>query len=173
MPADARAPGCGKEGGPCCVASRANRFEVTCDKGLACVPPAGFYYRSAAQLERLRGANFGKGYADPSVVGACRRDAECNAPQGPCGADDCPGDPMACPAGFYCANYADATVGARCLPLPPSAGKEGGPCMPSNYPVRVLRGVCVRACPSLSRTALPSRRSALLLPLSLLPLDTT
>ena len=82
-------------------------------------------------------------------------------------------DALACPAGFYCANYADATVGARCLPLPPSAGKEGGPCMPSNYPVRVLRGVCVRACPSLSRTALPSRRSALLLPLSLLPLDTT
>ena len=134
--------GCGAEGGPCCVASRANRFEVTCDAGLTCIPPEGVPYRSNKQREGLAGAAFAKGYRDPRVVGACVKAPKCNAPYNPCGAEECPGSPMACPSGFYCANYADATVGARCVPLPATAGKAGGPCLPSNFPVRAgARGV--------------------------------
>jgi hypothetical protein len=129
------AQGCGKEGGPCCVASRANRFEVTCAAGLTCVPPSAFNYRSTEQHSKLA-AEFGAAYKDPAIMGTCKRAPACNAAYGPCGADDCPGQGISCPNNFYCANAADATVGARCIPLPQDAGKAGGPCLPNNLPVR-------------------------------------
>jgi hypothetical protein len=132
--ADPAKTGCGKEGGPCCVSWRASRFVVTCDNGLACAPPSGFFYRSDAQLAKLSGANFAKGYTDPAVVGRCEKAGQCNKAYGPCGAKECPGVKLACPAGFYCASYADATVGDRCMPLPEIAGKAGYPCLPNNLP---------------------------------------
>jgi hypothetical protein len=67
------------------------------------------------------------------VVGTCKKAAACNAAYSPCGKNECPGKPVACPSGFYCANYADATVGDRCMPLPETAGKTGGPCLPNNF----------------------------------------
>ncbi|GBF96113.1 hypothetical protein Rsub_08989 [Raphidocelis subcapitata] len=132
MPHDAP-QGCGQEGGPCCVASRANRFEITCGEGLRCVAPEDFYYRSTAQHAKLA-ANFGGAYHDPKVMGVCKRNVECNKAFSPCGMNECPGTDINCPSGFYCANYADATVGDRCLPLPEDAGKSGGRCLPNNFP---------------------------------------
>lgn len=126
--------GCGKENGPCCVASRANRYQVTCDDGLTCISPTDFVYRSTGQHDKLA-ANFAKAYVDPSVMGKCVRKPKCNVALGPCGVEECPGLNPACPKGYYCANYADATVGSRCLPLPADAGKPGGPCLPNNFPV--------------------------------------
>lgn len=108
---------------------------MTCDKGFTCIPAAGVWYRSTKQWESLHDAAFSKGYRDPKVVGSCKRVTTCNTPYNPCGDDECPGSAMACPSGFYCANYADATVGARCMPVPPTAGKAGGPCLPSNMAV--------------------------------------
>ncbi|KIZ06565.1 hypothetical protein MNEG_1388 [Monoraphidium neglectum] len=131
LPIDPK-PGCGKEDGTCCLAWRANRYVVSCEGGLTCIPPAEFVYRSSAQHDLLA-ANFAAAYTNPKVLGTCKRKPKCGVPQGPCGVEEGCAD-AACPKGFYCANYADATVGSRCEPLPADAGKPGGFCLPNNFP---------------------------------------
>lgn len=125
--------GCGTEDGPCCLSNQANLYVVTCDKGLTCIAPEAFPYRSYPQHALLL-EDFSKSYVDPKVMGACKKVAPCNSPLGPCGPSECPGVKMQCPKGYYCARPSDATVGDRCIKLTPRAGKPDGPCLPNNLP---------------------------------------